>query len=202
MLASLSRSRRDRSQRSLALAEERSREGKRETERGGKRALKGAEGPCSSCQTRVMDISHCGKATNTPWRHSDVRAHTDTLTQTHVPPPPSPLPSPLAINTSAFTSVASRVNATEMKRPHHRAAGPCSINSLDSPPLSSFSNARAQAASRCRIDEQMTLGRATMTRVFTRVRARTPLGGTTGGVPRDASGRISGLFLARGRNPR
>jgi len=72
-----------------------------------------------------------------------------------------------------------------MKRPHHRATGPCSISSLPlaPPPLSSFSNARASVSSRCRIDEQMTLGRATMTRVFTRVRARTPLrrdvGGTT-----------------------
>lgn len=31
---------------------------------------------CSSCQTRVMDTSSCGKLTNTPWRPSDVRART------------------------------------------------------------------------------------------------------------------------------
>lgn len=52
----------------------------RERESG---TLKGAEegGPCSSCQTRVMDISHCGKLTNTPWRPSDEHARPHTSLQ-------------------------------------------------------------------------------------------------------------------------
>lgn len=38
--------------------------------------FKGREGrSCSSCQTRVMDTSHCGKLTNTPWRPSDARVY-------------------------------------------------------------------------------------------------------------------------------
>lgn len=57
-----------------------SRTRERERETG---TLKGAEegGPCSSCQTRVMDISHCGKLTNTPWRPSDEHARPHTSLQ-------------------------------------------------------------------------------------------------------------------------
>jgi hypothetical protein len=142
--------------------------------------------------TRLGVIRMCARTRT----RSRTRTCSLLLVSTPSPPPVSLSLSPLAINTSAFTSVASRVNATVMKRPHHRAAGPCSISSLPlgSSLLSSFSNARASVSSRCRIDEQMTLGRATMTRVFTRVRARTPLRRDVGGRCTTPRGCIRGCL--------
>lgn len=83
----------------------------------------GKGGPCSSCQTRVMDTSHCGKLTNTPWRPSDntrvrMRAcnlHAD-LVHVHVS-----VLSPTRDKHERVYAGSLPRERNEMKRLHHRA---------------------------------------------------------------------------------
>lgn len=113
------------------------------------RALKGVRGgSCSSCQTRVMDTSHCGKLTNTPWRPSDTRTHT------RVPPSRTSLCDFHAESSHTYVHARAPTHdkhervyvgsllrkRNEMKRPFHRVAADPSLSRSFPPPIPCLSS--------------------------------------------------------------
>lgn len=149
-----------------------------------------------------MDTSHCGKPTNTSWRPSDTCAHarafsslrsarTPRCALAHVHPhvSVSPFSAPRDKHERIYIGSLLR-KRNEMKR-RPTIARRWSVQSIAPPPHpppvrpllfrpgSRYSSMRARARERivpiCRIDEQMTIGKITLTRVLMRARARTLL---------------------------